>query len=94
MPANDSIFDRVWDRLEDRYETDDVGCGCDVSAEAVTALDDSALSREDIAAYRRNEITMPELLADLDLDVDPAAVDGLTGLAEALETTRAGQESG
>ncbi len=87
MPADDSLLGRVWVRLEDRYETDDVGCSCTVPAESVITLDESDLSPGDIAAYRRNELSMADLIAKLDIDEDPAAIDDLAGLVEALRTT-------
>jgi hypothetical protein len=86
MPTetNQSVFDRLWNSLEDRYDTDDVGCGCGASGEARSVLEQSSLTREDVAAYQRGEVTMAELTATVDVDLDPDRIDDARTLVEEL----------
>lgn len=83
----DSWLERVWRRLESRYETEPTGCDCGDATGAVRALERSRLSREDLAAYQRGELSMADLTAKVDADLDPGAIDGLGTLA--TELTRA-----
>lgn len=83
----DSWLERVWRRLESRYDTETVGCACADGTDAVRALERSPLTREDLAAYQRDEVTMAELTAKADADLDPGAIDDLGTLA--AELTRA-----
>ncbi|WP_435345971.1 hypothetical protein [Haloarchaeobius sp. HRN-SO-5] len=86
MPTdtNQSVLDRLWSRLEDRYGTDDVGCRCDASGEAQSVLDRTSLTRDDVAAYQRGERTMADLTAKLDVDLDPDRIDDARTLFEEL----------
>ena len=86
MPTetNQSVFDRLWNSLEDRYATDDVGCGCGASGEAERVLEQTSLTREDVAAYQRGELTMTELTAKVDVDLDPDRVENARTLVEEL----------
>ena len=88
MPTetNESVFDRLWNSLEDRYATDDVGCGCGASGEAQSVLDQTSLTREDVAAYQRGEVTMADLTAKVDANLDPDRIDDARTLVEELAT--------
>jgi hypothetical protein len=80
-----SVVDRLWNRLEARYDTESSGCGCaadEADAEVIAA---SGLDGAAIVAYRRGDRTMGDLVARLDVDVDPATVDDLGDLAAAIE---------
>lgn len=80
----DSWLERVWRRLESRYEAEPVGCDCADATDAVRALERSGLTREDLAAYRRGERSMADLAAKADADLDPGAIDDLETLATEL----------
>lgn len=86
MPTetNQSVFDRLWNSLEDRYDTEDVGCGCGANGEAERVLEQTSLTREDVAAYQRGELTMTELTATVDVDLDPDRIDDARTLVEEL----------
>jgi hypothetical protein len=90
MPTDDStsLLDRVWNRLDDRYDDGTVACDCAGSGDAVAAFEESALTRADVAAYRQGDASMDDLVAAVDVDLDPATVDDLADLADALAAAR------
>lgn len=88
MPANDSLLDRVWDRLQNRYEIDGDGCSCSVDDETVAALERSDLTGADIDAYRRGDVSLAELVGQLDVEVDPTDIDDRPDLAEAAKASQ------
>lgn len=80
----DSWLERAWRRLESRYDTETAGCDCGDVADAARALERSRLSREDLAAYQRGELSMAELTAKTEADLDREAIDDLGSLVTAL----------
>jgi hypothetical protein len=86
MPTetNQSVFDRLWNSLEDRYDTNDVGCGCGASGETESILEQTSLTRDDVVAYQRGEVTMAELTAKVDVDLDPDQIEDARTLVEEL----------
>lgn len=80
-----TALDRLWSRLEERYGADEVGCDCLPAGERVAVLEGGGLTRRDLADYRNGDARIAELVAKLDVDVDPEHVDDLDDLVDALE---------
>lgn len=79
-----SLFDRMWNRLETRYGSEDVDCDCAVASDEIAALEASPLTRVDLEAYRRGDATVDDLVAEVEADLDAEAIDDLRDLADVL----------
>lgn len=61
-----------------------MSCDCDGSDDVVTALEQSRLTREDLTAYQRDELTILDLTVEADADLDPASINDFGTLAVEL----------
>lgn len=80
-----TALDRLWRRLEARYGTQEFSCDCLDGDGSIEVLEDTALTRRHLEAYRAGDRSMAELVDALDEPVDPSAVDGLADLAARLD---------
>lgn len=79
-----SVLDRLWRSLEERYDPDEFDCSCGASEDAQTVLDETDLTRSDVAAYQRGEQTLADLAAKVDADLDLDSIDDAQTFIEKL----------